>query len=106
MYTKHGLNRMLERIVLTQNKKFNKKQRKRYKNKAKKKLNEDMKKMIAYYNCSDGRKIIYSDLKKDNSCTKYVLSETKKIITVMKVDFIKEKENKPLKLYKEIRNNI
>lgn len=103
MYTKHGLNRMLERVVLTQNKKFNKKQRKRYHQKAKKKLDEDMNNMIAYYNCSKGRKIIYADLKEDNSCTKYVLSETKKIITVMKVNFLEEKESKPLILYKTIR---
>lgn len=104
MYTKHGLNRMLERVILNQSKKFNKKQRKKYKNKANQKFQKDMKNMFAYYNNSNGKKIIYTDLKKDKSCTKYILSETKKIITVIKVNFQEEKKVKPLIYYKSIKH--
>ena len=104
MYTKHGLNRMLERVVLKQTKRFNKKQRKRYKKRANQKFQKDMKNMFAYYNCSNGKKIIYTDLQQDKSCTKYILSETKKIITVIKVNFQEEKKDKPLIYYKSLKN--
>ena len=98
MFTKHGLNRMLERVVLKQNKRMNKRQRKKLESKARMKFNKDMEKKVATIKSKNGKIYVYANLKEDNSCTKYVLSSKYKLITVMEVNLDEEKKKVPLKV--------
>ena len=96
-YTKHGLSRMVERVVYNQKKKFNKKQITKKQKIAMNKFEEDNRNKIAIFN--DGMKVyIYSNLNENNECTKYVLIN-KKIITVVKVNFLQECKKYKLRLF-------
>ena len=78
----HALNRIIERLILSQNIKLNKKQKLKNKNKAVKKLRKDL---DNNFGCSyfKGYKAIYTDLKENNTCTKYIISTEKTIVTVV-----------------------
>ena len=78
----HALNRIIERLILSQNIKLNKKQKLKNKNKAVKKLRKDL---DNNFGCSyfKGYKAIYTDLKENNTCTKYIITTEKTIETIV-----------------------
>ena len=92
MYTKHGLNRMMERVLLNQNRKFNKRQRERIKSKAQSKYSKDFNKKIAVSMDSHGIKYYYVDLRDDNTCLKYVVTPENKVITVYETNLLDEQK--------------
>lgn len=78
----HAFNRIIERLILSQNIKLNKKQKAKNKNKVINKIKKDL---DNYFGCSyfKGYKAIYTDLKDNNTCTKYIVSTERTIITVV-----------------------
>ena len=90
MYSKHGINRVVERVVLNNqksNKRYKKNQKKKLLKKAVKKYKKDIENHFAYLNASNGIRYYYANLDEDNNCNKYIRSYYGKLITVVKVNF-------------------
>lgn len=83
--SKHALNRVIERLVLSQNIKLNKRQLNHYRKRAKKKIHDDLKNMFAISYSNDGMyKYIYTSLTDQHFCNKYVFSKSENcIVTVL-----------------------
>ncbi len=82
--SKHAISRTIERFIMSQNIKLNKKQKNRNLNKAKKIIVDDVTNKFAVSFSQNGRyKYLYTALK-NNACRKYVISlDNKTIITVI-----------------------
>ena len=91
--SKHAINRAIERDVLSQNIKLNKKQIKRNTKKAYKKIDKGIRKYFAVAISNDELyEYKYSELSNNGLCKKYVTSlDTENLVTVINnVDFGKE----------------
>ena len=89
----HALKRMIEREILCQNIKLNKKQVKRNTRKALRRMNKSIDNYFAFaYSYDHLYQYKYSDISKDGFCKKFVLdAKTKNIVTVInKVYFSNE----------------
>ena len=92
MYKKHGLKLIMERVLLSQNRKFNKKQRKKNERKAQSRYAKDFNNKIAVSMNRYGNKYYYVDLKDDNTCLKYVVTPENKVITVYPTNLLEEQK--------------
>jgi hypothetical protein len=108
--SKHALHRMIERGVLCQNKKLNKKQVKRNSKRAYKKFDKGLNNVFA---TSMTKRVLYkySNLSDKGTCMKYVVDpRTNFIITVINVDIDEEIKNYNLRLAikgdKEVHSNL
>lgn len=99
LISKHALNRTIERLLLSQNIKLNKKQVSKNKKKAINKITYDIEN---YFAKSNGvlYKYIYSCIKEDGTCTKYVISKkNNKIVTVINNVRLETEENNNVLIY-------
>lgn len=99
LISKHALNRTIERLLLSQNIKLNKKQISKNKKKAINKITYDIEN---YFAKSYGElyKYIYSCLNDNGTCTKYVISKKdNKIVTVINKVRLKTEENNNVLIY-------
>jgi len=81
----HAINRIIERLVLSQNIKLNKKQLAKNYKKAQNIITNDINNSFAEAISKDYQyKYIYSDLKANNLCTKYIISDDSVVVTVIK----------------------
>ena len=85
LISNHALNRTIERLVLSQNIKLNKKQVARNLKKARNIIIDDLNETFAYSNSKDNIYLyLYTNLNKHGLCRKYVISaDTNNIVTVI-----------------------
>ena len=123
--SRHALNRTIERIILSQNIRLNKKQLEKNRKKAMRIIENDINTFFAD-SISGKYKYLYSGIKKGNICRKYVINrETDIILTVIddinlseevqkqrltlknnKINIIKQENNLISEyIYTEIENN-
>ena len=83
--SKHALNRIIERLVLSQNIKLNKKQVSKNVGRAKNIIINDINNHFAKVYSADGKyKYVYSSLNKESKCRKYVISlDNNVVVTVI-----------------------
>ena len=98
--SKHALERTIERLIMSQNIKLNKKQRAAFEKRASKIIKNNLKYKIATSYSNDGiYEYIYSDINGKNRCRKYVVDiETRQVITIINNINITEEISK-YKLY-------
>ena len=98
--SKHALERTIERLIMSQNIKLNKKQRSAFEKRANSIIKHNLNFRIATSYSNDGiYEYVYSDIDKHSKCRKYVVDiETKQVITVINNLDISEEINK-YKLY-------
>lgn len=89
----HAFSRLIERLLLSQNIKLNKRQKEHNKNKAINKIRKDLNNNFgcSYYK---GYKAIYTNLKNNNTCTKYIISDKNTIVTIINNINIYDEMNK------------
>ena len=78
----HALNRMIERVVLSQNIKLTKRQKNHNKRIAIRKVKFDLENFFAQ-SFFKGYKAVYSNLRRNNTCTKYIISKDNIIVTIL-----------------------
>ena len=88
--TKHSIDRAIERLGQQGVRKNTKSKKRKIKKQILNHMNHDIDNYFAYYDVSITTKYIYSDLKIDNSCTKYVVGIKGRIVTVVKENIISE----------------
>ena len=103
MISKHALNRVVERLVLSQNIKLNKKQITKNYKKAQNIITNDINTSFAEAVSKDGKhKYIYTALKGNNQCTKYIISNENIVITVINnINLEEEVKTNQLKIQNE-----